>query len=136
MYFRCPNPDCKSPNGSTLFHVEKIGEIYVLKMGNKMGDFSYKLWASEGKLEERGSGCHCPTKWIKVGKPKKTKPAKFVVIYDETDGDPAETFKSRTELNKWLKEAKDDENIVWNSIKVFEVKKEMEVLTSFRLKTK
>lgn len=71
----------------------------------------------------------------KGSKAIKAKPTLYVVIYDEVNKDPAETFSSKAELNKWLKEAKENRDIVWNSIKVYEVKKEFTVkaMTSFRL---
>ncbi len=73
-------------------------------------------------------------KLIKKGRITKAKPVKFVAIYDENNEDPAKTFTSKKELNTWLTEVRDNDDIVWNSIKVFEVKKEYEVETGFRLK--
>jgi len=62
------------------------------------------------------------------------KPVKYIAFYDEEDRDPAKKFTSRKELNEWLKEAEGNRDIIFSSIKVYEVKKEYEVLTSFKLK--
>jgi len=68
------------------------------------------------------------------GRPSKPKPVKFIAIYDEEDGDPTKKFVSKTALNKWLKEAREDDDIVFESIEVYEVKDVYGVATSFRLK--
>ena len=94
-------------------------DAYVLDLPNKEGNQT-----SEGWFNEELSF---------AGKPL---PIKFVVAYDEHDFDPAKLFTSRKELDDWLREARDNENIVWASLRVFEVKKEMEVKTTFTLKTK
>ena len=73
---------------------------------------------------------------MEVYKGDKVLPVQFIVIYDLVDRDPAKTFTSRKELNKWLKEAKEDRDVIFSSIKVFEVKREYEVKTSFSLKKK
>ncbi len=85
----------------------------------------------------RWSDCMLARK-VGKGRPKKEKPVKFIVIYDEIDGDPTKTFTSRKELMKWVKEAREDKDVVFGSIKIYPVGKEMkvEVKTNFRLKEK
>ena len=62
---------------------------------------------------------------IKSGRPVKVKPVVYVVIYDEVDRDPTKIFTSKKDLTSWLKEAKEDSDVVWDSIRIFEVSKEL-----------
>jgi len=71
---------------------------------------------------------------VKRGRPAKEAKTMFVVTYDENDVDPHKTFTNKKELMKWLKDVIDNEDIDFNSIKVYEVKKEFKVVASFRLK--
>ncbi len=83
--------------------------------------------------------CSCGSGWELVtrrGRPRKEKPIKFIVKYDIRSGDPLEEFTSKAELNKWLEEARDNENIIFNSIKVYGIKEEYEVKLNFSLKVK
>lgn len=72
----------------------------------------------------------------KVGEDKSVKPTPvlYVVTYDMEGHDPVKTFTSKKEMNAWLKEAHENRSVVWSSIKVFEVKKEYQVGTTFSLK--
>lgn len=63
-------------------------------------------------------------------------PTLYVVTYDIEDHDPVEKFSSKKELDTWLKLAKTNNEIVFESIKVYEVKREYEVKMSFSLKKK
>jgi len=75
---------------------------------------------------------------IKRGRPSKSKPVKFIAKYIEDGGDPYKEFTSKKALNEWLKGVQEDnhEDIEFNSIKIYEIKKEFGVETSFRLKEK
>jgi len=97
------------------------GEICTLREAESMTG-ERNLWA-KGK-DSLGKGCKHPEYWKKVGKEK---PVKFIAIYDETGRDPAEKFTSRKELVAWIKEAKEDEDIIFDSIEVYPVGKRLEV---------
>jgi len=73
---------------------------------------------------------------VKKGKPIKEVKTKtiFIAIFDEDDIDTHTTFTNKKELIKWLKEVKENEDINFSSIKVYEIKKEFEVITNFKLK--
>jgi hypothetical protein len=105
--------------GKTATITNISSERYTLDLPDKYGNYISENWL-EKEVEFVG----------------KALPIKFVVVYDENDVDPAKLFASRTELDEWLKEARDNENIVWASLRIFEVNKEMEVKTTFTLKTK
>ncbi len=60
---------------------------------------------------------------LKAGCPVKAKKIKFIAQYDLVDGNPVKEFYSRPELMKWLEEAKKNEEIVWESIKIYPVDK-------------
>ncbi len=64
------------------------------------------------------------------------KPVKFIVIYEESGDDPHKTFTSRKELMEWIKEAKEDEDIDFDTIQVYPAGKELRVefKTTFSLK--
>lgn len=68
------------------------------------------------------------------GKKEKILPTQFVVTYDEVSRDPYKTFTSKKEMNGWLKEAKSNTSIKFETIRVYEVKRTWEVKTSFTLK--
>lgn len=57
----------------------------------------------------------------------------YVVFYEVNEIDPMKTFSTDKELKEWLAEAKDNKDIDFSSIRVFEVKKELKVKTSFKL---
>lgn len=59
----------------------------------------------------------------KRGRPRKGKTVKFVVIYDEQDRDPVKEFTTKKALMTWLEEARENEDIIWDSIKVIPVSK-------------
>lgn len=77
-------------------------------------------------------------KKIGRGRPKKEKLVKYIAIYNETDGDPAKKFFTLKELKTWIKEAKENENIIFDSIEVYPVSErlEVELKTSVSLKVK
>ena len=60
----------------------------------------------------------------------------FVVIYDEEDGDPNEEFYSRKELMTWLKEAQDNEEIIWESIRIYHIDKVMKPKANIKISLK
>jgi ribosomal protein L21E len=71
---------------------------------------------------------------IKNGKKVKELPVQFVVTFDENGRDPVAVFTSKKEMKKWLTKAKDNSEIVFGSIRIFEVKKEYAVKMNFTLK--
>ena len=108
------------------------GEICTLREAESMAG-ERNLWA-KGK-DSLGKGCKHPEYWKKVGKEK---PVRFVVFYDEIDRDPAEKFTSRKELVAWIKEAKENKDIIFDSIEVYPVgeRLEVEIKTNVSLKRK
>lgn len=86
-----------------------------------------RYWQSKNKLELIKS---------RRGRPSKPKPIKFIALYEEVDKDPYKEFTSKKKLLEWLKEAQEDEDIVFDSIVVYPVGKPMKVETSFRLNEK
>lgn len=69
------------------------------------------------------------------GRPARVLPIKYAVFYKENDVNPMATFTAEKELKSWLTNAKDNEEIDFSSIRVFEVKRELrvEAKTSFKL---
>ena len=110
-------------------------EVYTLMRGYVSGGNKYKLVARGGKIEGNGCGCHCQHNWIKFsrGRPRKEKQVKYIAIYEENNVDPVKKFTSRKELIDWIKEAKEDEDIDFDSIEVFEVNKRLEVKVKTRV---
>lgn len=117
-----------NPNGS-------IGKIVGKGKSTRDKDYYYDVIVKSGKSPE--------FPWFyyqkdlkpvsKRGHPAKPKKVKFVVIYDEEDGDPTEKFYSRKELMKWLKEAQDDEEIIWDSIEIYLVDKKMKPTANVKI---
>jgi len=68
----------------------------------------------------------------KRGRPKKEKQVKYIAIYDENDVDPVKKFYSRKETTEWIKEAKEDESIDFDSIEVYTVNEKLNI----KIKTK
>lgn len=85
--------------------------------------YGYGYWCHRSSVEIIG----------KRGRPAKEKPVQYVVFYDENDHDPMKTFTERQALVAWLKEAREDEDIDFGSIRVFEVKKELKVTLKTRV---
>ena len=113
-----------------------IGKVGVTAEVYDLGTNDMHIYVKDSS-DGSGSWAVEPS-WIRLVDSKKEKvlPVQYIVIYDFVDRDPAKTFTSRKELNKWLKEAKEDRDVIFSSIKVFEVKREYEVKTSFSLKKK
>lgn len=80
------------------------------------GKGGYCYWISKGDIKK-----------ISRGRSRKGKQVKFIAIYDETDRDPYKTFISRKELVDWIKEAQEDKDVVFDSIRVFGVDREIEI---------
>lgn len=78
-------------------------------------DEGYKVITLDEFKEVQGIGKR------KVGRPRKERSIKYVVTYDENDVDPVKHFTDRKEMIAWLKEAKEDESIDWDSIRIFDV---------------
>lgn len=109
------------PAIGTIVSISGSGDLYQVKVPKSCHP-SIKLWNYFTKELE-----------LARGRPPKPKPIKFIATYDEVDKDPYKTFTSKKELNEWLEEAKKDEEIEFGSIKVYEIKKEFGVETSFKL---
>ena len=56
----------------------------------------------------------------------KRKQIKYVVLYDEEDGDPAKTFSNLLSLKTWLFTALFESEIKYETIQIFEVKDEFQ----------
>ena len=109
-----------------------VGEIHVLTNRSTGGLHGSGLWAGL---------CDCckETHWKLIsrrGRPPKPKQVKYYVIYDKTCGDPCKAFYTRKELNEWLKEALEDREIIWDSIKILSDFKEQVVTVKFKLEEK
>lgn len=75
--------------------------------------------------------------WLqKVGKSVKEKPIKYVLFYDENYHDPMETFLELKEVKKWIKDNLKNEDIDFDSIRIFEVKKELKFKKSINIQIK
>jgi len=107
-------------------HRYPVGKILTVSRFSS-GD---TIYVKEGKTVFSDEECK------KVGKGAKEKPIKFIAVYDENDIDPVELFFSKTALNKWLKEARDNVAINWGTIRIFPVRGELEVHTEISLKKK
>ena len=59
---------------------------------------------------------------------------KFIATYDKTCGDTHKLFATKKELAKWVKEAREDEEIVFKSIKAYNLGPELKISLSVRLK--
>lgn len=82
-------------------------------------------------------GCYDDDELItSKGRPAKPKPVLFVAVYDKRDIDPAEVFTSEKDMKDWLRQARKDSNVLFDTIRVFKVTDEYGVLTSFSLKKK
>lgn len=115
---------------------KKTGAIDFVKSAPGMKIYDMKGFLDSDKgflLKGYGWGYQKSWKLVGRGRNEKVLPIKYVVFYEENDGDPMKTFSTNKELKGWLSEAKDDEDIDFSSIRVFEVKKELKVKTSFRL---
>ena len=64
----------------------------------------------------------------------KTETIKYVVSYEVSDHDHIQHFTDVKALHEWLKKAIGFGDVKSTAFRVFEVKKEFKVLTSFRLK--
>jgi len=107
----------------------KKGEICILHFGSKGGRDMSTLFAW-GK--NPGANCSCKNNWeLFKGKTEKVM---FIVTYDRVDRDPTETFSSKKELDEWLKQTKENKNIIYDSIKVYEVGKQYNVKVTYALK--
>ncbi len=131
----------------------KVGDICRVRDGrkNSCGNFNdrgrvaafIKITQSESpgydyeildKHQKRIGICNCFEDGDLLLKPVKVVPIQYVVVYDEEDGDPAETFTSEKELIAWLKEAMSDSNIVWDSIEVYPTTGKLKLETTFKLR--
>jgi len=121
----------KNINGGTKDN-KYIGKVGIIVKKARHDVQPYDIRLQNGDLLE--AWAEDEFKLMTKGRPFKLKPVKYIAFYDEEDKDPTKKFTSKKELNEWLKEAQKDEDIVFSSIKVYEIKKEYEVLTSFSLK--
>lgn len=123
--------------GDRIRNIE-TGRIDVVKLLPGMEEYDRcRYIGSESGMVTDGSLWTHQEDWeliSKRGRPTKEKEVMFIATYDVNDVDPHKTFTSRKELTDWLREAKEDTSIRFSSIKVYEVKKELEVITSFKLK--
>lgn len=121
---------------NTIF---KIGDRVKAMVDNHMGEVKKgtiltvtyvadNFFAGDSKFGGLAMCDYCLVKDFKES------PVQYIAIYDLVDRDPTKTFTSKKELNKWLKEAKNDKDVIFDSIKIFEVKKQYSVQTTFRLK--
>ncbi len=109
-----------------------IGKIAtVVDLGNYCEDLFW-LNLPEERGRERSVWAEEELEKITVGRPKKEPVIRYVVVRASV----ASAFASRKELMIWLREAREDSNVDWDSIRVFDVKKEMRVLTSLELRAK
>jgi len=119
----------KSDDVSPLSSAYKKGDTAVY-----LGDGRFEMYTGTGQSVDDERSQERIFEKIVRGRPSKPKTLKFVAIFDEEDGDPHKLFFTKKELNEWLTEAREDDNIVWNSIKVIEAKRVYDVWTSFKLK--
>jgi len=108
---------------------QKEKEICILHFGSKGGRDMSTLFAWG---ENPGANCSCKNNWeLFKGKTEKVM---FIVTYDRVDRDPTETFSSKKELDEWLKQTKENKNIIYDSIKVYEVGKQYNVKVTYALR--
>lgn len=75
--------------------------------------------------------------WLqKVDKLSEEKPIKYVLFYDENDHDPMVTFSELKEVKKWIKDNLINKDIDFDSIRIFEVKKELKFKKSINIQIK
>jgi hypothetical protein len=118
-----------------------LGEV-VKADGDSLG-IEYEKFVGGHNCGGKGRSGHCWNERAgnleKIdgrGRPAKPKPIMFIVTYDLTCGDPAELFTSKADLVKWLKEARDNKDVIFSSIRAFPVSGELEVKLRVSLKEK
>jgi hypothetical protein len=107
----------------------KKGEICTLHLGTKEGSDKSTLFAWGKGLR---ANCSCKNNW-ELFREKGMK-VMFIVIYDRVDRDPTEKFYSRKELDEWLELARNDKDVVYDSIEIYEVGKQYNVKVTYKLK--
>lgn len=95
-----------------------LGQIGVIVKDRRKLDRGYKYWVkfSDGVTLMYG-----------LDEVERILPPQFIVTYDEVNRDPYKVFSTRKGLNKWLEEAQASNEVIFGSIKVFEIKKELEL---------
>ena len=114
---------------------ESTGQTVTVKGVSGMAEYDRMSFsgAKEGFTME-GGGWDLQKDWTKVGRSAKPLLTQFVAIYEEKGcGDPVKKFTSKKELVKWIRKAQTDEEILFDSIEVYPVGKELKVKTDFRL---
>ena len=62
------------------------------------------------------------------------KDPKYIAVYDETRGDPHMIFYSKESLVSWLKGARENQRVIFSSVRVFEIASERRVTTTVSIK--
>lgn len=102
----------------------RSGEIGVLKDKHGDGDLFAMTKNCEGT-----DGCSCESNWelAKRGQSVEEKPMQFIVIFDEPDGDPHKLFATKKEMEKWVRTALSDSEVINDSMIAYELGRELKI---------
>lgn len=122
----------KDPLACGAFHTYNGDSIKITDIDID-GGLTYDILRG-GKVVTNCSYCLNEKNLIPTNQKGKVLSTLYVVTYDIEDRDPVATFTSKKEMDVWLKEARTNTRRKFDSIKVYEAKKQYEVKTSFTLK--